>query len=165
MATRAKFALLVTRANLSRRVTFFSKTAFGESGESAQHGSGIVGESGKSAQHGSANVGESGESAQHGLANVDESGESQHQHSPHQQNLHSQNLRASCHCLLKTHSFFIRSIKTLFCFTFYRFIGVVNHPQKCIFSPGENVSMILKFTFALISIDRENSLGLFCTFC
>jgi hypothetical protein len=63
MATRAKFAEShVTRANLSRRVTFFPKIALasvGESGESAQHGLANVGESGESAQHGSANVGAS----------------------------------------------------------------------------------------------------------
>ncbi len=69
----------VTRANVSRRVTFFSKTRqrrVGESGESAQHGVASVGESGESAQHGSANVGESGESVRHVSANVGEFGES-----------------------------------------------------------------------------------------
>ncbi len=73
----------ITRANVSRQVTFFSKMAFGKSvrksGESAQHGLANVGEFGESAQHGSANVGESGEFAQHGMANVGESGESAQQ--------------------------------------------------------------------------------------
>ncbi len=69
----------ITRANVARRVTFFSKMAFsnvGESGEYSVNGLANVGEFGESAQHGSANVGESGESAQHSLANVGESGES-----------------------------------------------------------------------------------------
>jgi hypothetical protein len=51
---------LITRANVSRRVTFFSKMAFGKC---------------RQVQHGLANVGESGKSVQHGLANVDKSGE------------------------------------------------------------------------------------------
>jgi hypothetical protein len=100
----------VTHANLSRRVTFFSKMAFGECWRVLAS----VGESGESAQHGSANVGESGESLQTGLAKVGESGKSQHQnetrrrrvreysheYSQHFQNSHLQNSLASCHCLL-----------------------------------------------------------------
>jgi len=59
---------LITRANVSRQVTFFQKWPLAnarESGESAQTRLANVGKSG-----------ESGESVQHGLANVDESGES-----------------------------------------------------------------------------------------
>ena len=49
---------LITRANVLRRVTFFSKK---KSGESEQTSLANVGESGKSEQNRLANVGESGE--------------------------------------------------------------------------------------------------------
>ncbi len=55
----------ITRANLARRVTFFSKIAFGECWRVWQ----VL-------QNSLANVGESGEYSQSGSANVDESGKS-----------------------------------------------------------------------------------------
>ncbi len=72
----------ITRANVSRRVTFFSKMVFGECrrvwrvlatrlGECRRVWrvrATRLGESGESARHGMANVGESGESAQHSSA-------------------------------------------------------------------------------------------------
>ncbi len=71
----------ITRANLARRVTFFSKMTFGEFWRVWQvRGKSLAnfGEFGESQQNRLANVGEFGESEQNRLANVGESGESQH---------------------------------------------------------------------------------------
>ncbi len=60
----------ITRANVARRVTFFSKTAVGECWRVWRVIAKRLGECrefGESTQHGLANVGESGESVQHGL--------------------------------------------------------------------------------------------------
>ncbi len=68
----------ITRANVARRVTFFSKTAVGECWRVWRVLAKRLGECcefGESMQHGLANVGESGESVHHGLANVGEFGE------------------------------------------------------------------------------------------